>query len=108
MSSVYHSLLLRVCVCVCVQVSSLTIELMAENKISEELRSQLTLARAEVARHQTNIQRAGSLASPPPPHLTTLGLATHTVSTARDSGVSSSAKEPDTAASQKKGHVIDL
>lgn len=37
------------------QVSSLSTELAGEKKVAEELRSQLTLARAEAARHQAQV-----------------------------------------------------
>jgi chromosome segregation ATPase len=94
------------------QVSSLSIELTSEKKVSDDLRSQLTLARAEAARHRAHMQRAASLAPPP---LTTgrTRPAAPPPSAARGSNatvsVSSTGKKPAVAAaSHKKGHVIDL
>ena len=41
------------------QVASLSSELAAERKMVEELRGQVTLARAEAARHQAQVERDG-------------------------------------------------
>ena len=48
------------------QVSSLSIELMAEKNVSEELRNQLTLARANLARHRSQTSSSPSQSTPYP------------------------------------------
>ena len=48
------------------QVSSLSIELMTEKNVSEELRNQLTLARANLARHRSQTSSSPSQSTPYP------------------------------------------